>query len=318
MLKRVRAWADPLIVGILLALLVGLFVPLPGGLLSGVDRAGDVAIFALFFVYGLRLSTREVIGGLRNWKLQGGIFASTFVLFPLLGLLIHWAAEPLLGAALATGVLYLTLLPSTVQSSVAFVSVARGNIAGAICAATISNVAGMFLTPLLVLWLMNSSGSQGLGGIQAVLLQLLLPFILGQLLQPFFGEWVRGHRPLTKVLDQGTVILLVFSAVASATADGVWSQVSWLMLVALLGISGVLLTVMLFATWFGGSAMRLPREDRTALLMCGSKKSLATGLPMALVIFPAATAATIAVPVIIFHQLQLVVCAGLARRIARG
>lgn len=318
MLERVKSWADPLIVGILVALVVGLFVPLPGAVLTGVDRAGDVAIFALFLVYGLRLSTREVLSGLRNWKLQGGIFAATFVLFPVLGLVIQWAAEPLLGAALAAGMLYLTLLPSTVQSSVAFVSVARGNVAGAICAATLSNVAGMFLTPLLVLWLMGASGSQGLGGVQAVLLQLLLPFVIGQLLQPFFGDWVRAHRPLTKVLDQGTVILLVFSAVASATADGVWSQVSWGMLVALLIISGLLLTVMLLVTWFSGAAMRLPRGDRIAMLMCGSKKSLATGLPMALVIFPAAAAATIAVPVIIFHQLQLVVCAALARRLARG
>jgi len=317
-MKRVRSWLDPLIVGILLALLIGLFVPLPQPVLTGVDGVGDVAIFVLFFAYGLRLSTREVLSGLRNWKLQGGIFAATFVLFPLLGLLIHWAAEPLLGAALATGMLYLTLLPSTVQSSVAFVSVARGNVAGAICAATLSNVAGMFLTPLLVLWLMGAAGGNGLGGIQAVLLQLLLPFVVGQLLQPFFGRWVRAHRPVTKVLEQGTVILIVFGAVASATADGVWSQVSWLMLVALLVLSGLLLSVLLASTWWGGRALRLPRGDRIALLMCGSKKSLATGLPMALVIFPAAAAATIAVPVIIFHQLQLVVCAALARRLARG
>src|SRR5699024_2447879 len=136
----------------------------------------------------------------------------------------------------------------------AFVSVARGNVAGAICAATLSNVAGMFLTPLLVLWLMGAAGGNGLGGIQAVLLQLLLPFVVGQLLQPFFGRWVRAHRPVTKVLEQGTVILIVFGAVASATADGVWSQVSWLMLVALLVLSGLLLSVLLASTWWGGRA----------------------------------------------------------------
>src|SRR5690625_4767516 len=205
-MRRVRAWIDPFVILILLALVLGLVLPLPTPVIDGVQTVGDVAIFLLFLVYGLRLSTREVIGGLRNWRLQGSIFAATYILFPLLGVLIHWVAEPLLGAALAAGMLYLTLLPSTVQSSVAFVSVARGNVAGAICAATLSNVAGMFLTPLLVLWLMGAAGGNGLGGIQAVLLQLLLPFVVGQLLQPFFGRWVRAHRPVTKVLEQGTEI----------------------------------------------------------------------------------------------------------------
>ncbi|HIZ36725.1 MAG TPA: bile acid:sodium symporter [Candidatus Ruania gallistercoris] len=315
-MKWVRALLDPFMVLILLALVLGLVLPLPTAAIDGVGVAGDVAIFLLFFVYGLRLSTREVLGGLRNWRLQSSIFGSTYVLFPLLGLLIAAVAEPLIGATLATGMLYLTLLPSTVQSSVAFVSVARGNVAGAICAATLSNVAGMVLTPLLVLWLMGASGSQGMGGIQAVLLQLLLPFVVGQLLQPFFGSWVRAHAGITKVLDRGTVVLLVFGAVLSATADGVWQQVSPLMLVALLGLSGVLLAVMLSVTWYGGRGLGLDRGDRIALLMCGSKKSLATGLPMALVLFTPAVAATIAVPVIIFHQLQLVVCAALARRLA--
>ncbi|HLS61971.1 MAG TPA: bile acid:sodium symporter family protein [Ruania sp.] len=316
-MRRVRAWIDPFVILILLALVLGLVLPLPTPVIDGVQTVGDVAIFLLFLVYGLRLSTREVIGGLRNWRLQGSIFAATYILFPLLGLLIAAVAEPLLGAALAAGMLYLTLLPSTVQSSVAFVSVGRGNVAGAICAATLSNVAGMVLTPLLVLWLMGASGSQGMGGIQAVLLHLLLPFVLGQLLQPYLGDWVRAHRPITKVLDQGTVVLLVFGAVLSATADGVWQQVSAWMLVALLVLCGVLLAALLSATWFGGRGLGLDRGDRIALLMCGSKKSLATGLPMALVLFTPATAATIAVPVIVFHQLQLVVCAALARRLAR-
>ncbi|WP_235020003.1 bile acid:sodium symporter family protein [Ruania rhizosphaerae] len=318
-MKRLRGlWSaiDPFVLLILTALVLGLVLPLPGPVLEGVTTVGDVAIFVLFLVYGMRLRTTEVLGGLRNWRLQGGILAATYLLFPALGVLIGWATEPLVGAAFAAGLLYLSLLPSTVQSSVAFVSVARGNVAGAICAATVSNVVGMVLTPLLVLWLMGASGATGWGGLQSVLLQLLLPFVIGQLLQPFVGEWVRAHAHLTKVLDRGTVVLLVFGAVAHATADGVWGQVTPLTLVALLAVSALLLTAVLAATWWGGKGLGLDVEDRISLLMCGSKKSLATGLPMALVLFPAATAATIAVPVIIFHQLQLVVCAALARRLA--
>ncbi|SEE88829.1 bile acid:sodium symporter family protein [Ruania alba] len=315
-MKRVIRGLDPFVLLILGALVLGLVLPISEPVLDGVGRVGDVAIFLLFLVYGMRLRTTEVLGSLRNWRLQGGILAATYLIFPALGLLISWAVAPIVGAALAAGVLYLSLLPSTVQASVAFVSVARGNVAGAISAATISNVVGMVATPLLVLWLMGSSGATGMGGIRSVLLQLLLPFVIGQVLQPWVGDWVRSHKPLTTVLDRGTVILLVFAAVASATADGVWQEVSAVMLVALLGVSGLLLTVLLLITWWGGKGLGLDVADRIALLMCGSKKSLATGLPMALVLFPAAAAATIAVPVIIFHQLQLVVCAAIARRLA--
>lgn len=314
--RALRTWVDPFVVALVLVLLLGLLVPVPAAVRDVVATAGDVAVTVLFLVYGMRLSTREVVAGMRNVRLQGGILSATYLLFPLLGLLLHAAAVPLLGAALATGMLYLTLLPSTVQSSVSFTSIARGNVAGAITAATLSNVLGMVLTPLLVLALMGRSGSVGLDGLRDVLLQLLLPFVVGQLLQPFVGGWVRARRWLTLTVDRGTILLVVLGAVTAATAAGVWDGVTWGMVAALLLLSAALLAVMLSATWTGGRALGLDRADRVALLMAGSKKSLATGLPMAAVLFPVATAATIAVPVIIFHQLQLVVAAVLARRLA--
>lgn len=317
MRELVKRWFDPFVAMLVLTMVAGLLVPVPPAVRGVVDAAGDVAVTVLFGVYGMRLSTREVLGGLRNVRLQGGILTATYVLFPILGLLISWATTPLIGAALAAGVLYLSLLPSTVQSSVAFTSLARGNVAGAICAATVSNVLGMVLTPLLVLALMGASGATGLGGLRSVLLQLLLPFVVGQLLQPFVGGWIRARRWLTLTVDRGTILVVVFGAVATASAQGVWDAVSWGMIAGLLVLSAALLGVMLAATWFGGRGLALDRPDRIALLMCGSKKSLATGLPMAVVLFPAATAATIAVPVILFHQLQLIVCASLARHLAR-
>ncbi|MDD9208078.1 bile acid:sodium symporter [Georgenia sp. 10Sc9-8] len=313
--RVLRTWIDPFVVALLAALAVGLLVPVPDGVRAVLDRAGDVAVTVLFLVYGMRLSTTEVLAGLRNVRLQGSILAATYLLFPALGLLLHTVAVPVLGEALATGMLYLALLPSTVQSSVAFTSLARGNVAGAICAATVSNVVGMVLTPLLVLLVMDRSGAAGAGGLGDVLLRLLLPFTVGQLLQPWVGSWVRARRWLTLSVDRGTILLVVFGAVTAATASGVWDSVTWTMVLALLAISGALLAAMLSATWWGGAALRLDVPDRIALLMCGSKKSLATGLPMAAVLFPAATAATVAVPVIIFHQLQLVVAAVLARRL---
>nr|WP_194719886.1 bile acid:sodium symporter family protein [Cellulosimicrobium arenosum] len=317
-------WVDPFVLTLLGVLVLGLVVPVGPEVQRAVDVVADVAVTILFLVYGMRLSTREVWAGLRNVRLQGGILASTYVVFPVLGLVVAWAATPLVGAPLAAGLLYLSLLPSTVQSSVAFTSVARGNVAGAICGATVSNVLGMVITPLLVLWLMTDAAgasasdgaAHGLDGLQTVLLQLLVPFVVGQLLQPWVGDRVRARRWLTLGVDRGTILVVVFSAVAAATSAGVWSTVSGWGLVALLGVSVVLLAAMLAITWWGGAALRLSTEDRIALLMCGSKKSLATGLPMASVLFPVAAAGVIAVPVIVFHQLQLVVCALLARRLA--
>lgn len=313
----VRRWIDPFIVGLLSMLAIGLLVPIPAGVLDVLDVVADVAIFVLFFLYGARLGTRDVLAGLRNVRLQGTALLVTFVLFPLVGLGLSTAAEPFLGHTLALGVLYVSLLPSTVQSSVALVGVARGNVAGAITAATISNVLGMVLTPLLVLLMMHTSGSTGSGGLRSVLLLLLAPFILGQLVQPLVGRLVRAHKRLTSIWDRTTILLVVLVAVATATAAGVWSTVSAWTLVGVIAVSAVMLGIALAATWFGGKALGLPIEDRIALLMCGSQKSLATGMPMLGALFPAAIAGPIAVPVIVFHQLQLIVSSSLARRLAR-
>lgn len=308
---------DPLITGIVVALLAGLFLPVSDDVARILSIVADVGVGAVFLVYGMRLPTSEVVRGLRNVRLQGAVLVSTYVLFPLLGFALYWLTGDIIGTSFATGLLYLSLLPSTVQSSVTFVSIARGDIAGAVCAATISNILGMFLTPALVLLFMNVEGAST-GGFQSVLLKLLLPFIVGQMLQPFVGNWIRSHRSLTKTVDYTAIILVVFSAVVKATNDGAWSSVTVGGFAVLFVVLIILLVLMLLATWFIGKPLKLPRAERIVVLMCGSKKSLATGLPMAKALFDPALVGAIAVPVIIFHQIQLMVCAVIARRLARG
>ena len=333
-MRRVLSeWVDPFIVALFGVLLLGLVVPFPAAVLDGVGYVTTAAVALLFFLYGARLATREVLGGLAHWRLQGAILATTFVVFPLLGLGLAALVEPWIGPAFALGVAYVALLPSTVQSSVAFVSVARGNVAGAICGATVSNVLGMFLTPVLVLWLLSDAvaalggagagaagvgaagvGAIGLSRLGDVLLGLLAPFVAGQLVQPWIGRWVRAHRPLTLTVDRGTILLVVLGAVASATAAGKWDDLTAWSLLALLVVSVVLLAAVLAVAWWGGRAAGLSVEDRIALVHCGSTKSLATGLPMAGVLLPAAALGSVVVPVVLFHQLELVVCSILARR----
>ena len=335
MRRAVVQWVDPFILALFGVLVLGLVVPFPAAFLDVLGYVTTAAVALLFFLYGARLATREVLGGLAHWRLQGAILATTFVVFPLLGLGLAALVKPWIGPAFALGVAYVSLLPSTVQSSVAFVSVARGNVAGAICGATVSNVLGMFLTPVLVLWLLHdavaglgggaAAGAAAGGGAAAiglsrlgdVLLGLLVPFVAGQLAQPWIGGWVRAHRPLTLAVDRGTILLVVLGAVASATAAGKWDDLTAGSLLALLAVCVVLLAAVLAVAWWGGKAVGLGVEDRIALLHCGSTKSLATGLPMAGVLLPAAALASVVVPVVLFHQLELVVCSVLARRQAQ-
>lgn len=311
-LKRI---ADPFMIGIIAMMILGLVLPIPTGAVGPISQISNVGIFILFLLYGSRLSSREVLDGMKNFRLQGSIIAATFVVFPVLGLITQWLTGPFLGGNLAAGLLYVTLLPSTVQSSIAFVSVARGNVAGAITAATVSNLIGMIATPLLVLWFMGVSGSMGWGNIRDILLLLLLPFVIGQVFQRWTGAWVRRHKTLTSMWDKGTILAIVFVSVLAATDAGVWASVTGWMLLGVGAISVVLVGIVLALTWWGGKLIGLDLEDRIALLMCGSKKSMATGLPMANVLFPTAIAGPIAVPLIIFHQLQLMICAWLARRL---
>lgn len=316
MIGFLKRWVDPFVLMLLGTLVLGIIVPVPESMREGISTAGLVAIFVLFFAYGLRLPTREVLAGMRHIRLQGAILSSTYLIFPALGLLASWAMRPLIGEALAAGVLFLSLLPSTIQGSVAITSVARGNVAAAICAATVSNVLGIIATPLLVLWLMGADSGADLSGFWSILLNLLLPFVLGQLLSRWLGRWVRERAWLTLLIDRGSIVIVLFGAVSSATADGVWTQVSVGMLLTLVALAALLLSVMLAITWWGSGALRLSLPDRVPVMMCGVQKSLATGLPMAIVLFPAATVATVALPVILYHQLQLVVCVILARGLA--
>ncbi|MDN4489593.1 bile acid:sodium symporter family protein [Demequina sp. SYSU T00068] len=317
-LRSAVSWIDPLVAMIIGVLILGLVLPADGGVADVLERITDGAIILLFFLYGARMSTSEVWAGLKNIRLQGSMLASTYLVFPLLGLAITFIPDAVLAPDLQTGLLYLSLLPSTVQSSVVFTSIARGNVAGAICGATVSNVLGIVLTPLLVGVLIVGTGQQGDGGggVAGTLLMLLVPFVLGQIAERWIGPWIRAHKNLTKVTDRGTILLVAYGAVSEAQVSGTWDHITPVALVILFAVCAALLAVMLSLNWWAGARIGLDRPDRIALLMCGSKKSLATGLPMASVLFAPAVAASVALPVILFHQIQLFTCAVLARRLA--
>ena len=318
MARTARIKLDPFLMAIIAAAVVASFLPATGIGAQVLSVATKVAIFCLFFLYGARLHPEEALRGLKHWKLHLTILAFTFVVFPLIGLAIGllpgWALAP----ALIPGMVYVTLCPSTVQSSINFTSIARGNVAGAIVSASASNLLGVFLTPLLAIALMNTTGNAnvGLGSIVDLVVQILLPFILGQLSRRWTADFVARHKKL-KLFDQASIVMVVYAAFSQGIREGIWSMVGWVDIVALVVVCLVLLAFMLWFTWFTARRLGFNRADAIAIQMCGTKKSLATGLPMATVLFAGQPIGLIMLPLMVFHQAQLMACSWLAARYAR-
>ncbi|MFD4791231.1 bile acid:sodium symporter family protein [Streptomyces sp. NPDC058459] len=308
---------DPYIALLLGTVGLAALLPARGVAADVASGAATAAIAFLFFLYGARLSTREAMDGLRHWRLHLTVLACTFVVFPLLGLAARGLVPALLTRPLYEGLLFLTLVPSTIQSSIAFTSIARGNVPAAICAGSFSSLVGIVVTPLLAAVLLGSSG----GGFSAdslvkIVLQLLVPFLAGQLLRRWIGGFVARHKKVLGLVDRGSILLVVYTAFSEGMAQGIWHQVNAPRLGALLLVEAVLLAVLLTLTWYGARALGFGRADRIAVQFAGSKKSLAAGLPMAGVLF-GAHASLAVLPLMLFHQLQLMVCAVIAKRRAR-
>lgn len=305
---------DGFVLSILAAFVLGTIVPLSGTPAVAMDWAVAAAIFWLFFLYGVKIAPAEAGRALRNWRLHSLVVAATYVLFPLMGLAVQLLPTSVLSEDLQRGVLFLCLLPSTVQSSVTFTSIARGNVAGAISAASLSNLAGVFLTPLLAAALLGGALVLSPRMVGEVAAQLLLPFVLGQLSRRWVAGWVKRNGRATTFSDRAAIALAVFAAASHARAGGVWATLQPVDLAWLLAVLVGILVAGLGLTWLAGRAFGLPREDRVVLLMCGSKKSLASGVPMATVLLPAAAIGPVVVPIVLFHQIQLMACSEIARR----
>jgi len=312
-IQRLFSIFEPFVLSLLGTVLLATVLPPRGGFATFASYLADAGIVLLFFLHGAKLSRDAIWVGLRNWPLHLAVLASTFLLFPVLGLgLSHL---PGVDSSFAAGLLFLTLLPSTVQSSIAFTAIARGNVAAAICSASFSNLLGIVLTPALVALLMRVNGGAGvsLASIEGILLQLLAPFVAGHLLRPWIGGFVGRHKSLLTIVDRGSILLVVYTAFGAAVVEGLWTRVSPGDLGQLILLCMLLLGVVLAATYVIARAMRLSPEDAIVLQFCGSKKSLASGVPMAGVLFPAAQVGVILLPVMLFHQIQLIACAMLAR-----
>ena len=317
-MNRPRFLPDNMTLLLFAVVLAASFLPCTGQVASGFNTLTTGMIALLFFMHGAKLSRAAVIAGIGHWRLHLLILGFTFAVFPLLGIALKPVLSWLVTPELYFGILFLCILPSTVQSSIAFTAVARGNVAAAVCSASASNLIGIFLTPFLVSLLLNGATAQhaSLNAVLNIIYQLLLPFIAGQLARPLIASWVDKHKDALKMLDQSSILLVVYVAFSEAVVQGLWRQVPVTMLLSLLLISAVMLAIIMILTAYVSRRFGFSKEDEIVVVFCGSKKSLASGVPMAKVLFASHALGAVLLPLMIFHQLQLMVCAVLAQRYA--
>jgi len=314
-MTRLRQLLDPFLLLLLGMVALASWLPARGDGARVADAVADAGIVLLFFLHGAKLSRAAIWDGAKAWRLHLAVLATTFAVFPLLGLASQYIG--VVPDGMRTGLLFLTLLPSTVQSSIAFTAIARGNVAAAVVSASFSNLLGIVLTPLLVALLMQRADSGSLislASVEGIILQLLLPFLIGHLARPWIGGFVARHKAMIGRVDRGSILLVVYAAFSAAVVEGLWQRVSAGEMALLAGLCIILLATVLGFTWGLGRMMGLSRAERIVLVFCGSKKSLATGVPMAGVLFPASAVGGILLPLMLFHQIQLMACALLARR----
>ncbi|WP_439469241.1 bile acid:sodium symporter family protein [Blastomonas fulva] len=314
-----RLIPDRFVLLLMATILAAALLPVTGQAAVYAGHAVSVAIFLLFFLHGLRLPRAEVVIAMRNWRLQGVMFGFVFVFMPILGLAAASAQGGLLPEGLVVGLLFLGILPSTVQSAISYSSLAGGNVAASVMASALLNLASIFMTPLLVALLIGAGGGAAIGSdtVLRILAILLLPFALGQLAQGWLGAWAGRNKALLSVLDRIAIVLAVYVAFSSAVAGGQMQALDWGVLGTLTAIICVMMAIAIAAAWALGGVIALPRADRISLLFAGSQKSIATGAPLAAILFAGPQAGLAILPALIYHQIQLIIAAPIASRLAK-
>ncbi|HGJ5881975.1 bile acid:sodium symporter family protein [Arsenophonus sp.] len=316
-----RLQTDYFLLFMLMTIMLASFFPCQGKVKIVFQHLTTIAIALLFFLHGAKLSRQAIFAGIGHWRLHLLIFCSTFILFPIIGLALKPLVPEWMSPTVYIGFLYLCALPATVQSAIAFTSVAGGNIAAAICSASASSLLGVFLSPILVSFLIDIDNHQQielLSNIGAILLQIMLPFILGHLLRPLLVQWINRYRKLITISDDlSSILLVVYVAFSEAVIEGIWYKVDGWSLLMIAIVSGFLLAIVILFNIYTARYFGFSKADEITIVFCGSKKSLVNGVPMANILFPAHLVGIILLPVMIFHQIQLMVCALLAQRYAK-
>lgn len=318
---RWPAWLDSFLLGILAVLLLAFLTPEWGGSQGhlGLGSYTSLGIVLVFALHGAQVSRERLRHGSRNFRLHALVQGATYLGFPALGLIGYLLLGPFVAPPLALGFFYLCAIPSTIATSVTLVGIARGNVPAAIFNATLSGLLGIAITPLLVSLVAATSGLHlpWLEAMRSLFLTVLLPFGIGHLLQPWLQPRLQAIPRWTRAIERGAILLVVYVAFCDAVATDALHQVSAGALLLVTVSALALLGMMLLGLRAVARRLGLPPEDEITLLLCGSQKSLANGMPMAKALFGAYPAlGLLVVPMLAFHQAQLLAGAILAQRYA--
>ena len=322
MLRDLRAKIDWFLTGMIAAIVLAWLFPNPGAkggsLQPEILVKGGVAL--IFFLHGVALSFDKLKAGTLRWPLHLLVQGATFGFFPLVGWVLLLVFGRALPRDLWVGFFFLCALPSTVSSSVAMTAAARGNVPVAVFNATLSSLIGIFLTPLWIgLVVGKSGGSLPLGKVVLdLVLWLLLPLVVGQLVRPVLGAWAQKNKSWINNVDKGTILLLVYTSFCDSVKEGVWTKNGASVLLPAFAGSALLFVIVFGTMRLVSRKMNIAPDDSAAVIFCGTKKTLAAGVPMAHLIFGANPGlGLILLPILIYHPLQLAICGWLASRWAR-
>ena len=318
-----RKLIDPFIIALFSVVALAYFYSYPGTKesLLHLDEIADIGITFIFLFYGLQLGPEKLIAGLGNIRLHLVIQAATFILFPVIIILL----KPLFATTFFSQVwlpfFFLAALPSTVSSSVVMVSMAGGNTSAAIFNASISSLLGIIITPTWMSVFMHSQyGDIGIGHvIGKLLLQVLLPVALGLLLHKRFWNFISHHKARIKLFDQAIILLIVYCSFSESFYTGAFKNFSFHALLLVL-----LLVTALFFLVYGimtlvSNLLHFNRQDRITATFCGSKKSLVHGSVMAKVLFAnVANGGLMLLPLMLFHAVQLFIVSILAGKMNKA
>ncbi|WP_029033755.1 bile acid:sodium symporter family protein [Salinimicrobium terrae] len=298
------------IAALLFAILIAWFLP-EGPEILPLKTITDIGIGFIFFFYGLKLSPAEFKAGFYNYRVHIIIQLTTFIIFPLLTLGLLPFFEDGMGSSLWVALFFLGALPSTVSSSIVMVSLARGNLPTAIFNASLSGLIGIIATPLWMSLFMASSSQFEFGAVvQKLVIQIILPLVIGLFLQKFLGNMARKNSGKISFFDKSVIVLIVYSSFSSAFASELFSTVGLVDLFKLTAMVIVLFFIVYFGLAIVSRWMNFATEDEITAKFCGTKKSLVHGSVMVKVIFGNSAAnALYLLPIMLYHILQLLVVA---------
>ena len=310
---------DKFVLSIIVVIIIAYFFPEWGIENSKIpiNTISAIGISLIFFFYGLKLSPTQLRAGLKNWKLHLLVQGSTFLMFPLLVLILRPFIQNEEQETIWLAFFFLAALPSTVSSSVVMVSMAKGNIPAAIFNASISGIIGIALTPLWMgLFIDNSQTDFDFTEIYLkLIIQIILPVIFGLLLQRFFGEFARKHSSKLTLFDKSIILLIIYKSFAESFYNNIFSAVSLLDLLYLFIGVVVLFGLAFWLTGFIARKLHMNKEDQITAQFCGTKKSLVHGTVFSKIIFGnMATIGIMLLPLMLFHATQILVISVVASK----